>query len=161
MQVLYIVNSQLFSPRKPHSGRPLPSRIHSYFDCQAPKHWAALRAIHDLGLQRIGCSSDIATQINVRSCSETIVLTRGNKRSDGSRQPLLELAQSTQQRAARSYRDWQKRGSKVRSTLSWWRSATISASSEARDRKSPMTTHQISLSISPMRRSIARFAALR
>jgi hypothetical protein len=37
----------------------------------------------------------------------------------------------------------------------------ISASREARDLKSPMTTHQISLSISPMRRSIARFATLR
>ena len=52
-------------------------------------------------------------------------------------------------------------GDFLRSTLSWWRSATISASSVARDRKSPMTTQQISLSISPMRRSIARFAALR
>ncbi len=49
----------------------------------------------------------------------------------------------------------------LRSTLSWWRSATISASSEARDRNSPMTTHEISLSISPMRRSIARFAVMR
>ena len=37
-----------------------------------------------------------------------------------------------------------------RSTLSWWRSATISASREARDRNSPMTAHQISLSMSPM-----------
>jgi hypothetical protein len=27
------------------------------------------------------------------------------------------------------------------STLGWWRSVRISASSEARDRKSPMTTH--------------------
>ena len=44
----------------------------------------------------------------------------------------------------------------LRSTLSWWRSATISASREARDLKSPMTTHQISLSISLMSRSIAR-----
>ena len=35
-------------------------------------------------------------------------------------------------------------GAFLRSTLSWWRSATISASSEARDRKSPMTIHQIS-----------------
>jgi hypothetical protein len=70
----------------------LPSRIISYFDCQASKHWAALRAIHDLGLQRIGCASDIAAQINVHQpCSETIVLTPGNKRSDGSRQPLLEF----------------------------------------------------------------------
>ncbi len=34
------------------------------------------------------------------------------------------------------------------------------ASREARDLKSPMTTHQISLSISLMSRSIARFAAL-
>ena len=49
----------------------------------------------------------------------------------------------------------------LRSTLSWWRSATISASREARDLKSPMTPHQISLSISLMSRSIARFAALR
>ena len=48
----------------------------------------------------------------------------------------------------------------LRSTLSWWRSATISASREARDLKSPMTTHQISLSISLMSRSIAQFAAL-
>src|SRR5450631_2920368 len=46
-------------------------------------------------------------------------------------------------------------------TMSWWRSATISASREARDLKSPITTHQISSSISPMRRSIARFATLR
>lgn len=45
--------------------------------------------------------------------------------------------------------------------MSWWRSATISASREARDLKSPMTTHQISFSISLIRRSIARFAALR
>ena len=45
----------------------------------------------------------------------------------------------------------------LRSTLSWRRSATISASREARDLKSRMTTHQISLSISLMRRSIARF----
>src|ERR1700752_4045668 len=52
-------------------------------------------------------------------------------------------------------------GDILRSTLSWWRSAMISASREARDLKSPMTTHQISFSISPMRRSIARFAALR
>jgi hypothetical protein len=52
-------------------------------------------------------------------------------------------------------------GAFLRSTLSWWRSATISASSEARDRNSPMTTHEISLSISPMRRSIARFALMR
>jgi hypothetical protein len=52
-------------------------------------------------------------------------------------------------------------GDFLRSTLSWWRNATISASSEARGRKSPTTTNQISLSISPMRRSIARFAALR
>jgi|SRR5208337_4504162 len=49
----------------------------------------------------------------------------------------------------------------LRNTLSWWRSATISASREARDLKSPTTTHQISFSISPMSRSIARFAALR
>ena len=41
----------------------------------------------------------------------------------------------------------------LRSTLSWWRSATISASREARDLKSPMTPHQISLSTSPMSRS--------
>ena len=46
-----------------------------------------------------------------------------------------------------------------RSTLSWWRSIRISASSEARDRKSPMTAHQINLNMSPMSRSIARFAA--
>ena len=52
-------------------------------------------------------------------------------------------------------------GAFLRSTLSWWRSATISPSSEAPDRKSPMTPHQISLSVSPLRRSIARFAALR
>src|SRR5450631_1683648 len=37
----------------------------------------------------------------------------------------------------------------------------ISASREARDLKSLKTTHQISFSISPMRRSIARFVALR
>jgi hypothetical protein len=52
-------------------------------------------------------------------------------------------------------------GDFLRNTLSWWRSATISASREVRDLKSPMTTHKISFSISPMRRSIARFAALR
>jgi hypothetical protein len=52
-------------------------------------------------------------------------------------------------------------GDFLRSTMSWWRSAMISASRAARDLKSPMTTHQISFSISPMRRSIARFAALR
>jgi transposase len=52
-------------------------------------------------------------------------------------------------------------GDFLRSTMSWWRSAMISASREARDLKSPMTTNQISFSISPMRRSIARFAALR
>jgi hypothetical protein len=39
-------------------------------------------------------------------------------------------------------------GDFLHSTLSWWRSARISASSEARDRNSPMTTHQISLTIS-------------
>jgi hypothetical protein len=33
--------------------------------------------------------------------------------------------------------------------------------SEARDRKSPMKVHQISLSKSPMKRTIARFGALR
>jgi len=49
----------------------------------------------------------------------------------------------------------------LRNTLSWWRSATISASIEARDLKSPMTTHQIRLSISLMNRSIARFVILR
>jgi transposase len=42
-----------------------------------------------------------------------------------------------------------------RSTLSWWRSVRISASSEARDRKSPITAHQISLRMSPMSGSIA------
>ena len=52
-------------------------------------------------------------------------------------------------------------GDFLRSTMSWWRSAMISASREARDLKSPMTTHKISLSKSLMRRSIARFAALR
>ena len=52
-------------------------------------------------------------------------------------------------------------GDFLRSTMSWWRSARISASREARDLKSPMTTHQIRLSISLMSRSIARFAALR
>jgi metal transporter CNNM len=35
-------------------------------------------------------------------------------------------------------------GDFLRSTLSWWRSATISASREVRDLKSPMTIHQIS-----------------
>jgi hypothetical protein len=45
--------------------------------------------------------------------------------------------------------------------MTGWRSATISASREARDLKSPMTTHQIILSTSLMRRTIARFAALR
>ena len=44
---------------------------------------------------------------------------------------------------------------------SWWRSATISASREARDLKSLTTTHEISLSTSLMSRSIAQFAALR
>ena len=52
-------------------------------------------------------------------------------------------------------------GDFLRSTMSWWRSAMISASREARDLKSPMTTHKISLSKSLMRRSIAQFAALR
>jgi hypothetical protein len=47
------------------------------------------------------------------------------------------------------------------STLSWCRSVKISASSESRDRKRPMTIRQISLSMSPMPWSIARFAALR
>src|SRR5215831_18078574 len=47
------------------------------------------------------------------------------------------------------------------STLSWWRSVTISASREDRDRKNPVTSHQINLSKSPMNRSIARFAILR
>jgi hypothetical protein len=51
-------------------------------------------------------------------------------------------------------------GDFLRSTISWWRSAMISASREARDLKSPTTTHQISFSISHIRRSIARFAAL-
>jgi len=37
-----------------------------------------------------------------------------------------------------------------RSTLSWWRSVRVSASSEALDRNNPMTAHQISLSVSPM-----------
>jgi len=37
----------------------------------------------------------------------------------------------------------------------------MSASSEALDRNSPVTAHQISLSISPMGGSIARFAAIR
>jgi len=32
-----------------------------------------------------------------------------------------------------------------RRTLSWWRSTKISASSEARDRKNPISPHQISL----------------
>jgi hypothetical protein len=45
--------------------------------------------------------------------------------------------------------------------LSRWRSVRISASREARDQKSLMKVHQISLSKSPMRRSIARFAILR
>ncbi len=36
------------------------------------------------------------------------------------------------------------------STLSWWRSVRVSASSEALDRNNPMTAHQISLSKSPM-----------
>jgi hypothetical protein len=48
----------------------------------------------------------------------------------------------------------------LRSTLSLRRRATISASREARDLKS-LTTHQISLSISLLRRSIARFVILR
>ena len=34
-------------------------------------------------------------------------------------------------------------GDFLRSTLSWWRSDRISASSETRDRNSPMTVHQI------------------
>jgi hypothetical protein len=45
-----------------------------------------------------------------------------------------------------------------RSTLSWWRSVRISASSEALDRNSPITAHQISLSMSPMGQCIVRFA---
>jgi transposase len=52
-------------------------------------------------------------------------------------------------------------GDFLRSTLSWWRSVRISASSEILDRNSPITAHQISLNISPMGRSIARFAASR
>ena len=53
-------------------------------------------------------------------------------------------------------------GDFLRSTMSWWRSAMISASREARDLKSsPMTPHKISFSKSLMRRSIAQFAALR
>src|SRR5476651_1606639 len=52
-------------------------------------------------------------------------------------------------------------GAFLRRTLSWWRSARISASSEVRDRKSPIIANQISSSRSAMRRSIARFAALR
>jgi len=46
-------------------------------------------------------------------------------------------------------------GAFPRSTVSWWRSARISASSEARDRTSPMTAHHISLSTSPMGRRLA------
>jgi len=41
-------------------------------------------------------------------------------------------------------------GAFLRSTLSWWHSVRISASSEARDRKRPMATAQISLSMSPI-----------
>ena len=46
-------------------------------------------------------------------------------------------------------------GDFLRSTLSWYRSVKISASSETLDRNSPMTAHQISLSISPIGASIA------
>jgi hypothetical protein len=41
-------------------------------------------------------------------------------------------------------------GAFLRSTLSWWHSVRISASSEARDRKRPMATAQIRLSMSPI-----------
>jgi hypothetical protein len=41
-------------------------------------------------------------------------------------------------------------GDFLRSTLTWWRSVKISASSEALDRNSPMTAHQISLRMSPI-----------
>lgn len=50
-------------------------------------------------------------------------------------------------------------GEFLRSTLSWWLSVRISAPSEALDRNSPMTTHQISLSMSPI--NMAGFAAMR
>src|SRR5450631_2292638 len=52
-------------------------------------------------------------------------------------------------------------GDFLRSTLSWWRRVKISASSEDFDRNNPMTAHQISLRMSPIGASIARFAALR
>jgi hypothetical protein len=45
--------------------------------------------------------------------------------------------------------------------LSWWRRVKISASSEDLDRNNPMTAHQISLRMSPIGASIARFAAIR
>jgi hypothetical protein len=45
--------------------------------------------------------------------------------------------------------------------LSWWRRVKISASSEDFDRNNPMTAHQISLRMSPIGASIARFAAIR
>jgi len=52
-------------------------------------------------------------------------------------------------------------GDFLRSTLSWWRRVKISTSSDDLDRNSPMTAHQISLRISPVGHSIARFAAIR
>jgi hypothetical protein len=47
------------------------------------------------------------------------------------------------------------------STLCWWRKVKISASSDDLDRNNPMTVHQISLRMSPIGASIARFAAIR
>src|SRR6266568_8415939 len=41
-----------------------------------------------------------------------------------------------------------------RRTLSWWRSTRISASSEARDRKNPISPHQISLKSSCIEQKI-------
>jgi transposase len=52
-------------------------------------------------------------------------------------------------------------GDFLRSTLSWWRRVKISASSDDLDRNNPMTAHQISLRMSPIGASIARFAAIR
>src|SRR5665213_300231 len=48
-----------------------------------------------------------------------------------------------------------------RRILSWWRSATISASSDARDRNSPTNASQISLQRSTIEQSFTRFAVVR
>ena len=55
----------------------------------------------------------------------------------------------------------QSRVAILRGTLSWWCRVKISASSDDLDRNNPMTVHQISLRMSPIGASIARFAAIR